>query len=634
MNYLDGLNDEQKEAVLHTEGPLLVVAGAGTGKTSTLTRRVYHLIQQGIRPDNILAITFTNKAASEMRERIAALHNNPFDVKPFVSTFHALGVHILRNHGEKLGIKRHFSIFDQQDAVSAIKRAMGKVSIDPKEWNPNKVLDRIGHLKGKLATPKSTQEANNPWDDIVTTVWPHYEAIKNQEQGLDFADLLLKAHELLDRFPEVRDHYKNQWKYIHVDEYQDTNHVQHQIVKLLLNKECNLCAVGDGDQNIYTWRGANVSNILRFEQDFPGAKAVFLERNYRSTKTILEASHEIIRKNKARIDKKLFTSREDKQPITIFHGANEQDEAHWVANTITGLLKDGIPAEEIVVLFRTNFQSRILEEACLYYDIPYQVVGTKFFERKEVKDALAYLKAALNPDSLTDIKRTINTPKRGIGQTSVLKIFSGQASSLPTKAKEKYENYQNTLLSIAKYTQTNTPSEVIKYIIEESGLKADLLKEGDGDERVANLEELVSYATRYDGLDPNIGIEQLLEHTALMSDQDELASKKEHSSVRLMTIHAAKGLEFKHVFIVGLEQGLFPSEREGKEDDEEERRLCYVAFTRAKDKLYLSHAQLRRIFGQTSIQTPSEFLLDVPDHLTEEANTDHPGRIKTIYLDF
>lgn len=611
-----------------------MVAGAGTGKTSTLTRRVYHLIKKGVRPDNILAITFTNKAASEMRERIAQLHDHPFDIKPFVSTFHALGVHILRNHGERLGLRRHFSILDQQDAVATVKRAMALVDVDPKEWKPRQILNTISGLKGKLISPLQPLESKSAWDDIVTTVWPHYEDLKTKEHALDFSDLLLKTHELLDRFPEVRKQYQDLWKYIHVDEYQDTNHAQYQIVKLLLGEDCNLCAVGDGDQNIYTWRGANVRNILRFEQDFPGAKAVFLERNYRSTKTILEAAHEIIRKNNARIDKKLFTSRDDSHPITIFNAANEQDEARWVGNTITGLIGDGVAPDDIAVLFRTNFQSRIIEEACLYYDIPYQVVGVRFFERKEVKDALSYLKAALNPDSLTDVKRTINTPKRGLGKTSVAKIFSGQEEELSAKAKDKYQNYRKLLENIAIFSKANNPSETIKYIIEESGLRTAMQAEGDGEERIANLEELVSYATRYDHLDPEKAIEQLLEHTALMSDQDELAEKKDTRAVRLMTIHAAKGLEFKYVFVVGLEQGLFPSERDGKEDDEEERRLCYVAFTRAKDKLYLSNAQIRRIYGQTSIQTPSEFILDVPDHLTEEDSAEHPGRVKTIYLDF
>lgn len=650
MTYLDSLNDAQKQAVLHTEGPLLVVAGAGTGKTKTLTHRIIHLIHKGISPRNILAITFTNKAAKEMNERVAdMLHTD--DSLPTMSTFHSLGVRILREHHGKIGVNKYFNILDTPDKMSLVKQAMKYHDIDPKEWEPRKIASAISRAKSDEQTAQNFTANNNPITTIIQMVWPKYEELKRAEQSLDFDDLLSETYFLLKREPEILKSYQSRWHYIHVDEYQDTNTIQYKIVKLLSQEHKNLCAVGDGDQNIYSWRGADMKNILNFEKDFPGAKVVVLETNYRSTQNILQAAHDIISKNTQRVDKKLITDNQLGEKIAFYEGFSAHQEASWVANQVQHYIRSGTDPQDIAVLFRTNFQSRILEEAFLQRTLPYQVVGVKFFARREIKDLMSYVKSAFNRDSLSDIKRVINEPKRSLGKVAVAKIFAEDLAGLSAKALSSYQSFVKILDDIYEFAQSHTPSETIKFTIRHSGFEKKLSEGTDDDkERLENMKELVTYAKKYEDIDNAFDV--FFEEVALLSDQDSLGSNtKDSNTVKLMTIHASKGLEFKQVFVVGLEQGLFPSQRDDvktKHEREEERRLCYVAFTRAKEKLHVSYAKLRTIYGQERINEPSEFLRDISDTLIENAEESYSSPkksnqynqdsdqddIQTFYLDF
>ncbi|MDD3694001.1 MAG: UvrD-helicase domain-containing protein [Candidatus Pacebacteria bacterium] len=632
--HLSLLNKEQQEAVLATEGPLLVVAGAGTGKTKMLTHRILHLISQGVSPSSLLAITFTNKAAEEMRERILPFLGQD-DLSPLLVTFHALGLRILREEHKTLSVNRYFNILDTQDKVSLIKQAMDYHSIDPKEWEPKKISGVISRAKSDGIKVSEYMAENNPLRVITKMVWERYEYLKKQEESFDFDDLLLETFLLLSQNPEILKKYQQRWRYIHVDEYQDTNTIQYKIVKLLAQAHNNICVVGDSDQNIYSWRGADMSNILHFEKDFPGAKVIILEKNYRSSKIILQAAHDVISKNVERIEKKLETDNPEGDKIVVFEAFSSQEEADFVARTTNKLIQDGVAPGDIAVLFRTNFQSRILEEFFLSYSIPYTVVGIKFFERKEVKDILSYLKFSLNAQSLSDLKRIINEPKRGIGKVSIARIFAGQSEQLTAKAKESYEGFLSLVNEITLFSKEHLLSETLKFIIQKSGLEKKFLKEGeDGQERLDNLKELVSYATKYD--DQENSFEAFFEETALFSGENESKEKGEESLVRLMTIHASKGLEFSYVFITGLEQGLFPSTRDEVKtsyEEEEERRLCYVAITRAKKQLYLSFARTRMIYGQERINEPSEFLKDISEEFLEHADS-QDGEEITHYLEW
>ncbi len=645
--YLTSLNSRQKEAVLAADGPLLILAGAGAGKTKTVTHRILHLIRNGVRPSSILAITFTNKAAKEMRERVEKLIdedkdlNRPIgiDEKPFVSTFHSLGVHIIKEESSRLGLPRHFSIFDRGDSKQAVKTAMESKHVDPKQVEPGKVLGAISKCKGDgMTAGEFSGSASGYFERIVADVWEEYENILAKEKALDFDDLLLKSRRLLS-IPEVLEKYQNIWKYISIDEYQDTNRVQYEIAKLLAEKERNIAVVGDIDQSIYSWRGADFKNILRFEKDYPEAKTILLEQNYRSTKNILAVANAIIKKNTIRKDKNLFTENSEGDLLSLYGGGDERAEAGFIARTCRTLISQGVPAQEIAVLYRANFQSRSVEEAMLRNQIPYELLGTKFYERKEVRDTLSYLKAALNPDSLSDVKRAINTPSRGIGKVTLLKIFEGKENELPKAAAEKVRDFRNLLSKIKEKAETDIPSEVMKFIIKGSGLEYafDVTKEEEA-ERLENIQELVTDASMYDHFPVPEGIEKFLEHTSLASDQDELTENKK--GVRLMTVHASKGLEFDYVFITGLEAGLFPHEsldqRGGsKEHEEEERRLFYVALTRARKKLYLTYTHVRTIFGKAQMNIPSEFLSDIEDDflLHEDASSTSSGREKVIYFD-
>jgi len=660
--HLSGLNAKQKEAAMHKDGPLLIVAGAGAGKTKTITHRIVNLISSGIAPDKILAVTFTNKAAKEMRERISlAIKDNLVgnsDSVPFVSTFHSLGVHIIKENARILGLTKYFSILDEQDATRLIKESLKELNLDPKQYEPRKIRNIISKEKGKFTHLSDYLEQNNDTEgrgkgylgEIVARVWHLYEKKKSQEQALDFDDLLLKTTKLLQDNKEIRKKYQEKWTHIHVDEYQDTNEVQYLMTKLLSENNKNICVVGDADQNIYSWRGANLKNILSFEKDYPNTKIILLEENYRSTKNILEAANEIIKKNKYRPDKNLFTDNGVGEKIGFYEALDESDEADFVATKILELADSASSnfssLPEVTILYRANFQSRVLEEAMLRYNIPYQVLGVKFFERKEVKDTLAYLRAALNPESLSDIKRIINFPARGIGKVTLAKIFANDTEKLPIKMKIKINNFYKLLEEIKEKIISEKASAVIKFVMKKSGIENELMNGTEEDlERLANIKELVTLALKYDeqvNTKENIsGIERLLEDAALASDQDSLiisergeSSLKNTDAIKLMTVHASKGLEFEYVFIVGLEDGLFPNQRDGEvksnEDAEEERRLFYVALTRAKKKIFLCFANFRTIFGSRNINTPSEFISDIPVDLLEKEGED--SGIKTIYI--
>jgi DNA helicase-2/ATP-dependent DNA helicase PcrA len=655
MHYLEGLNEKQKEAVAHTEGPLLILAGAGAGKTKTVTYRILHLIKKGVSPKSILAITFTNKAAKEMKERIEKLiaedkglnlpisQHAQYGDKPFMSTFHSLGVHIIKENAHLLGLNRHFAIFDKSDSKRAIKEAMEEAGLDPKQIEPGKVMNAISKQKGDLETAETyaSKAGNQYFPRIVADIWKRYESILRREKALDFDDLLLKTVLLLRNNKEVLEHYQNIWKYIHVDEYQDTNKVQYSISKLLAKKERNICVVGDIDQMIYSWRGADIQNILDFEKDYPDAKVVLLEENYRSTQTILTAANRVIVKNKNRREKNLFTKNGEGERIGVFTGYDEAEEADFIAEKASTLIRAGVEPKEIAVLYRANFQSRILEEAFLQHSVAYQVLGVRFFERKEVKDVLSYLRAALNPDSRADLTRVINVPPRGLGKVTILKVLAGQRETLPAATKKKVDEFFTILgaIKIKAEEGREKPSEIIKYIIKVTGLEQALKnsKHEDDLERLENIKELVTLATKYDEQPGTDGMESLLADAALATDQDSMI--KTQNAVKLMTIHASKGLEFDYVFITGLEENLFPHRRMGDSADgvdmEEERRLFYVALTRARKKLFLTYAGMRTIFGSKTVNIPSEFMVEMEDDLiqAEEFTGTRKTGFKTIYFD-
>ncbi len=649
MQYLDSLNDKQKEAVLYTEGPLLIVAGAGAGKTKTITHRIIHLVHLGVDPRAILAVTFTNKAAKEMRDRIFAMlaepvHGNIKTINnfgyqeniPFVSTFHSLGVHIIKENSHLIGLNKYFTIMDESGALSIIKSIMKEHDIDPKQHEPRKIKSIISKSKGDFITVDSyTESINNSFGSIVAVIWRGYEEQLKKEKALDFDDLLLESVLILKKYPEVKQKYQERWKYLHIDEYQDTNEVQYEMTKLLVGKNENICVVGDTDQNIYSWRGANIKNMLHFEKDYPKAKIVMLEQNYRSTKNIIEAANSVIEKNIYRVPKILFTENVAGEEINVCEAYDEQSEAGFVADKIDELLKENDP-EEIAILYRANFQSRVLEEALLDKQIPYQVLGVKFFERKEIKDILSYIRLAYNKESLSDIKRIINIPTRGIGKVTILKLFANQINDLPKGTQIKINNFYKLIDDIREYLENHKPSESIKYVIEKSGLKNELAHgTADEQERLENMMELVTLAIKYDNLPQEEGMEKLLEDASLSSDQDTLLHENKGRGVRLMTVHASKGLEFKYVFITGLEQDLFPHIKDRtkkKEDTEEERRLFYVAVTRARKKLFLSYATLRTIYGMKQVNNPSEFIYDIPVHLTIFEQAHSSSGEKIVYL--
>lgn len=652
MSYLDSLNQKQKDAVVCIKGPLLIIAGAGAGKTKTLTYRILHLIKEGVEPRKILAITFTNKAAKEMKDRVHNLLSQHFPnddwniTTPFLSTFHSLGVFIIKNEYQTLGIKKYFSIYDRADSISLIKKIMKNKGIDAKQFDPKSFISLIGRAKSDLIEI-AQYEADAMGDFIkeqVAQVWREYAKQMRQEHALDFDDLLYEAVLLLKKNQTIREKYQNMFEYVHIDEYQDTNEVQYQLSKMLVEKHKNICVVGDADQNIYSWRGATIKNILNFEHDYPNAEEVLLEQNYRSTKTIIAVANDVIRKNKRRKDKNLFTEKEDGDKMTIFNGYDENDEARFVIDEARRLYEAGIPYKDITVLYRANYQSRVFEETAIRKSVPYQIIGTRFFDRKEIKDVMAYLKYALNQDDFTNLSRIINLPPRGIGKVTEMKIIEKKSYELSGKARDSYMNFESLITRIRMQIGKVSVSEVLKFIFEHSGLEVEYLKDREnGMDRVQNVKELVSLATKYDEEVSEDILFKFIEDISLYSDQDEISEGMD--AMRFMTIHASKGLEFDYVFIVGLEQGLFPSEGfDTNKDDEEERRLFYVALTRACKKVYLSYAGMRKMYGSLMVNTPSEFLMDIPEAYTElygdepryggGGEPDTSSLAKSIFIDF
>lgn len=591
MDLLSGLNEAQKGAVLHKDGPLLVLAGAGAGKTRAISHRVAYLVSQGVPAEKILAITFTNKAAGEMKERIDSLVRVTCNALqgPFISTFHSLCVFILRKSGKAIGVLKNFSILDKDDSLSLIKSAIKDLKIDPKQFQPAKIQAIISRYKGDLISSEefSNFSGNEFFPQKLGLIWNKYEDLLQKQKALDFDDLILKTVALLQKDKEARGHCQNFWQYILIDEYQDTNKAQYELSKILADKHRNICVIGDMDQSIYGWRGADFRNIINFENDFPGYNTIVFEENYRSTQNILEAAAKVIEKNKMRKPKNLRATKEKGAEISLFEAMNENEEAEFVIHKIKELLRTKVKPSEIAILFRANFQSRIFEEACLKHGIPYQMLGTQFYNRKEIKDIFAFLRAAMNPDDLMSMKRI-----------------------------KKFLN-ASLLKSIKEIIFQEKASAVIKFVMQKSGIEERLQNGSEEDrERLENIKELVSIAVRYDEYEPPEGVEKLLSDAVLMSEQDSLDKRK--NAVRLMTAHSAKGLEFECVFVVGLEEGLFPHSGFGdnsEEKKEEERRLFYVAMTRAKERLFLSFSVSRMVFGGRQLNLPSKFLSDIPEHL-------------------
>lgn len=643
------LNEQQREAVETLTGPVLVLAGAGAGKTRVITHRILNLIKNGTDPQSILAVTFTNKAAREMRERMRALTaedpsigRTPGDGEPTLSTFHALCVRILREQHRALNLRRSFTIYDRNDSIRAIKRALEQAGYSNKQFEPRRILGIISRAKGDAQGRLAFTDAARTYpEEVAAEVWEHYDRMLREEHALDFDDLLLRTNELLHADQSVRELYQQRFAYLHVDEYQDTNAVQYEIARTLAGERANICAVGDIDQNIYSWRGADIRNIMQFERHFPGAKVILLEENYRSTQSIIAVSNAIIEKNRNRVPKTVFTNNGAGEKIACYVAYNETDEAQFVAHTAQALIARGVPASSIAVLFRTNFQSRALEEAFIGNAVAYQMLGVRFFERKEVKDVLSFLRYALNPGSTSDLARIINMPPRGIGKVTLLKLIEGRRADITGRIAVQVAEFERIVSDIASYAQTHSVSDTLRHIITYTGIEAHFKRDGEeGAERLENLRELVSLAVRYDTYAPEEGVERLLEDVALQSDQDELDDAQTDDAVKLMTIHAAKGLEFGYVFITGLEEGLFPHERIAapgaptRDDAEEERRLFYVALTRAEKKVFLSYAAMRTIFGSQRVNEPSSFLHDIPDEYLEEMNpAPQSGFERTIMID-
>lgn len=631
------LNDRQKEAVEYTEGPLLILAGAGAGKTKTIVERIIHIIKKRTDPRRILAITFTNKAAKEMRERITKRMKEEgmienyesfsaiFTQTPMIKTFHSLGMYILQEEHLRAGVTRRLTIYDEGDSLSMIKEILENLGVDTKMHEPKRVKATISRLKSDLVEEQEyTKNAFSPFQKIVGQVWPIYEKELQAKKIVDFDDLIVRTLRLLEQNADIREKYQKKWQYLHIDEYQDTNNSQYLLCKILGATHRNVCVVGDVDQNIYSWRGANLKNLLAFEKDFsPDAKTILLEQNYRSTKTIIYAANEIIKLNKIRKEKNLFTENEEGEVITIYTGYDDVQEATFIARKIHELIDSGVQATEISVLYRANFQSRAIEQALLAEKVPYHVLGVKFFDRKEVKDVLSYLRLAENIDSVEDLKRAIGNPSRGFGKVSLTKVLSGNTKELAPAAQEKLRKFLEVIEKINESIENNLPSEVIMNIIKLSGMEQAYKDEGDEEslERLGNIYELVTLASDYDKYGVGEGMQKFLEDASLISDQD--TDTNDVEKVRLMTIHASKGLEFEYVFISGLEEDLFPSKKmsdkkPSAEESEEERRLFYVALTRARKKLFLTNAKSRMLFGKRQMQFRSEFLDDLPEGVTVE----------------
>lgn len=651
MNALvKNMNSEQSEAVRTTEGPLLIMAGAGSGKTRVLTHRIAYLLdEKDVSPYNILAITFTNKAAKEMKARVEHLVGEEAQVI-WMSTFHSMCVRILRRDADRIGIERNFTIIDPTDQKSVIKDVLKSENIDSKRFEPRMFIGVISNLKNELKTPEDAQkEANDFHSQMVATVYKGYQRQLSRNEALDFDDLIMTTINLFERVPETLEYYQNKFQYIHVDEYQDTNKAQYTLVKLLANKFKNLCVVGDSDQSIYGWRGADIQNILSFEEDYPEAKTIFLEQNYRSTKNILNAANEVIKHNSERKPKGLWTANSGGDKIQYYEAMTERDEAEYVVKEIMKHQRSGKKYSEMAILYRTNAQSRVLEETFMKSNIPYTMVGgQKFYDRKEIKDLLSYLRVIANSNDDISLQRIINVPKRGIGPSSVEKIqtyalqnnismfdalaevdFIGLSKKVTQECISFYEMIQNLI----KEQEFLEISEIVDEVLQKSGYRDMLDREQsiESRSRLENLDEFMSVPKDYEENTPleEQSLINFLTDLSLVADIDEADTQ---NGVTLMTMHSAKGLEFPIVFIMGMEESLFPHIRAIKSEDdhemEEERRICYVAITRAEELLYITNATTRMLFGRSQSNMPSRFLKEIPEDLLDS----HTGQKRqTIY---
>lgn len=641
---LSGLNTEQKRAVQHTEGPLLLMAGAGSGKTRVLTHRIAYLLREkGVAPWSVLALTFTNKAAREMKDRVSSLVG-PIAEDIWISTFHSMCVRILRRDIDRIGYNRNFSILDSGDQLSVIKQILKAKNIDSKKFEPRSILGTISGAKNELKKPAEFSKlAKGPYEETAAEVYEEYQKQLKKNQSLDFDDLIMKTIQLFSQVPEVLEFYQRKFQYIHVDEYQDTNKAQYMLVKMMSERFKNICVVGDSDQSIYRWRGADITNILSFEKDYPNAAVILLEQNYRSTKTILHAANKVIENNLNRRPKKLWTENEEGPKICYYCADSEQDEAYFVVGKIKEAVSSGnFKNSDIAILYRTNAQSRVIEEMLLKSNIDYNIVGgTKFYDRKEIKDVLAYLRLIANPDDDISLQRIINVPKRGIGATTMDKVvaYAGEHGlsifqtlqeieqvGLAQRVTGKLMDFATQIGNWVQMQEFLSVTELVEELLEHTGYREMLLNEKtlEAQSRLENIDEFLSVTTDFEKKNEDKSLIAFLTDLALIADIDKLDEEEtdKGDSVILMTLHSAKGLEFPIVFLIGMEEGIFPHSRSlfEEEEMEEERRLAYVGITRAEKQLYFANAQMRTIYGRTSANPPSRFIKEVPDELLECLN--------------
>ncbi|MFJ9206627.1 DNA helicase PcrA [Bacillus velezensis] len=659
MNYisnqlLSGLNPVQQEAVKTTDGPLLLMAGAGSGKTRVLTHRIAYLMaEKHVAPWNILAITFTNKAAREMKERVESILGPGAD-EIWISTFHSMCVRILRRDIDRIGINRNFSILDTADQLSVIKGILKERNIDPKKFDPRSILGSISSAKNELIEPEEfAKTAGGYYDQVTSDVYIDYQKKLLKNQSLDFDDLIMTTIKLFERVPEVLEFYQRKFQYIHVDEYQDTNRAQYLLVKQLAARLENICVVGDSDQSIYRWRGADIANILSFEKDYPSANVILLEQNYRSTKRILQAANEVIKNNSNRKPKNLWTENDEGIKLSYYSGDNEFGEGQFVAGKIYELHSSGRrKLSDIAILYRTNAQSRVIEETLLKSGLNYNIVGgTKFYDRKEIKDILAYLRLVSNPDDDISFTRIVNVPKRGVGATSLEKIASYAAMNgmsmfqaikqvdfigVSAKAANALDGFGAMIENLTNMQDYLSITELTEEILEKTEYREMLKAEKsiEAQSRLENIDEFLSVTKNFEQKSEDKSLVAFLTDLALIADIDQLDQKEEESggkdAVTLMTLHAAKGLEFPVVFLMGMEEGVFPHSRSLMEEAEmeEERRLAYVGITRAEEELYLTNAKMRTLFGRTNMNPESRFIREIPGDLLENLNEKKTPRMQ------
>ena len=630
---LDNLNQMQIEAVKHKDGPLLILAGAGSGKTKVLTTRIAYLIKEyGISPDEILAITFTNKAASEMKERINKLIPN---TNLLACTFHSFGVRILRSNYDRLGYNKNFVILDSDDSLTLVKKIMKDYNIDPKRISPYIIRNKISNNKSEFIMPDEYKKfVCSEEDDVVYKVYKKYQDTLFKNNSVDFDDLLILPIKLFNENKDVLEYYQEKYKYILIDEYQDTNRAQYILSKMISAKYKNICAIGDNDQSIYSFRNADYRNILNFEKDYPLCKTIMLEQNYRSTKNILNAANCIIKNNEKRKDKKLWSNNEIGDKITVYKANDELDETFYCIRKIKDLVKDGISYSDIVILYRTNAQSRVFESELLKANIPFRIVGSfYFYSRKEIKDLLAYLRLIHNHNDDISLLRIINTPKRGIGLKSIANLEEraslNNCSLFEAITSSKELEFKNMILELSKEKDNLSLTDFVELVLEKSGLRTSLKEENslEADIRLENLEEFKSVTKTFEEQSGIISLEDFLLEVSLVSDIEEY--RDDPNRITLMTVHSVKGLEFLYVFLVGMEEGLFPHKNSfSKEEQEEERRLMYVAVTRAKKKLYITWAKQRRIYGIDQIGIKSRFINEIDNDLLELDNKEELKAIK------